>query len=480
MADQVVIVGGGLAGLVTAYELHERDVPVLVLEAGDRLGGRVATVEFPDGATAEGSMEEFWETSPAYALLHELGLPLVEQPAPSSVILDRRVHPYGRGGYGDDLGTSAARDGFSHWNAVVASALDELAVARRTGGPSKHLDRLMRTSFSSFVSGTALPALVRDWIRVVVESETAVEWDRIAALDGIEEMSPFVASPARPTGHGNVRVVGGNERLIEALAARLPEHAIRLGCRVRQVGHDAGRATIVYEDAGEHRHIECGHHAVLTTPLWSLAAIDLGSTLDRRSRMAIASSASGSYVKVVLRLRSDRVRVWERDGDHPYPLLTDGPAGCVYFSDGRPHDRDHVLTMLIHGRYARALTGRPRDEIVGRGVAALARLTDAPSGQLLLPGVAAAVTQALVFDHRHAVAYWPHALRRSRFDHLADGLRAPHDRILIGGDSTDSSHSDGAVRAGQRMAAHILGLDRYHAPKGFRSSERTGQVRIHA
>jgi monoamine oxidase len=454
VADQVVIVGGGLAGLVAAYELHERGVPVVVLEAGDRIGGRVATINFADGATAEGAMEEFWDTSPAYPLLHELGLPLVQQPAPSSVILGGRLHPYGPCGYGDDLDGGTARDAFARWNGVVGRVLD---------GSSTHLERLMRTSFASFVGRAALPALVREWIRVVVESETAVEWDRIAALDGIEEMSPFVTTPARPIGHGNVRVAGGNERLIEALAARLPGDAIRLGCRVRQVAHDPRRATVAYEDHRGRRRVEHGHHAILTPPLWSLGAINLDPALDRRSRAAITSSASGSYVKVVLRLRHDRVRVWQRHGDHPFPLLTDGPAGCVYFSDGRSHDRDHVVTMLIHGRHARALTGHPHGQIVAHGVAALARLTDARSGEPLLGGVTAAVTGALVFDHPHAVAYWPHALRRSRFDHLADALRAPHGRILIGGDSTDSSHSDGAVRAGQRMAAHVLGLERYQA-----------------
>jgi monoamine oxidase len=55
------------------------------------------------------------------------------------------------------------------------------------------------------------------------------------------------------------------------------------------------------------------------------------------------------------------------------------------------------------------------------------------------------------------VAYWPQHRGRSRFDALAAALRAPHGRVLIGGDSTDSSHSDGAVRAGLRMAAQIAG-----------------------
>ena len=39
MTRDVVIVGGGIAGLAAAWRLRHRDV--LLLEAGDRLGGRM-------------------------------------------------------------------------------------------------------------------------------------------------------------------------------------------------------------------------------------------------------------------------------------------------------------------------------------------------------------------------------------------------------------------------------------------------------
>ena len=76
----VVVVGSGLAGLVTARELVRRGISVVVLEAEQRLGGRVHTVTFDDGVTAEAHLEEFWEGNPAFPLLTELGLSLAGTP----------------------------------------------------------------------------------------------------------------------------------------------------------------------------------------------------------------------------------------------------------------------------------------------------------------------------------------------------------------------------------------------------------------
>src|SRR4051812_22633503 len=72
----VVIVGAGLTGLTTAYKLQAAGVPFLILEASPRVGGRVQTVYFQDGTYAEAHMEEYFERSPAVALLRELKLDL--------------------------------------------------------------------------------------------------------------------------------------------------------------------------------------------------------------------------------------------------------------------------------------------------------------------------------------------------------------------------------------------------------------------
>ena len=48
----VVVVGGGLAGITAARDLRQRGVSTAVIEASDRLGGRTYTIE-DEGRTVE-------------------------------------------------------------------------------------------------------------------------------------------------------------------------------------------------------------------------------------------------------------------------------------------------------------------------------------------------------------------------------------------------------------------------------------------
>lgn len=50
--QDVVVVGGGLAGLTVARELRHAGLEVVVLEARERLGGRAHTARLGDGASS--------------------------------------------------------------------------------------------------------------------------------------------------------------------------------------------------------------------------------------------------------------------------------------------------------------------------------------------------------------------------------------------------------------------------------------------
>ncbi len=75
----VVIVGGGIAGLSTAYYLQKAGMPYVLLEQGDRWGGKIFTehVTVADGSTfvVEGGPDSFITQKPwGAALARELGL----------------------------------------------------------------------------------------------------------------------------------------------------------------------------------------------------------------------------------------------------------------------------------------------------------------------------------------------------------------------------------------------------------------------
>lgn len=70
----VIVVGGGITGLTTAYELSKRGLSVAVLEAAARTGGLIRT-DRVDGFTIEAGPDSVLVSKPAaLELAHELGL----------------------------------------------------------------------------------------------------------------------------------------------------------------------------------------------------------------------------------------------------------------------------------------------------------------------------------------------------------------------------------------------------------------------
>lgn len=71
---EVVVVGAGMAGLTTALMLTRSDVDVIVLEARDRIGGRIHSRIVDDGAVDLGATW-FWQNeSELHALVRDYGL----------------------------------------------------------------------------------------------------------------------------------------------------------------------------------------------------------------------------------------------------------------------------------------------------------------------------------------------------------------------------------------------------------------------
>lgn len=89
----VLIIGAGLSGLLTAYRLKQAGIPFKVLEARDRIGGRINTVLGANKTPTE--MGATWFNEQHYnlvALLQELGIGAFEQYMDDSVFYQREAN----------------------------------------------------------------------------------------------------------------------------------------------------------------------------------------------------------------------------------------------------------------------------------------------------------------------------------------------------------------------------------------------------
>ncbi|MER6969064.1 FAD-dependent oxidoreductase, partial [Streptomyces halstedii] len=110
-SGHVVVVGGGIAGLAAAHRLLGRGFRVTVLEASDRLGGKLLTGEIAGARVDLGAESMLARRPEALALARETGLgDLLQPPATASASLWNRgvLRPMPKGHVMGVPGTASA------------------------------------------------------------------------------------------------------------------------------------------------------------------------------------------------------------------------------------------------------------------------------------------------------------------------------------------------------------------------------------
>lgn len=438
---EVAVVGGGLAGLVTAYELKQRGIDARVLEASDRLGGRVATAEYGPGLQAEYGLEELWEKSPLLELARKLNVPLEEEGTFSSVLLDGKLHAFTQDtndAFFDSLFTPAERAAQRRF----FERAEALFLLKRD---SPELNALAAISFAQWLEQEQVPPRVAKWVRLTLECELGATAEEFSALFGLVELRTFLFD-----GEHAFHVVGGNGRLIDALGTAL---AGRTTLRARVSSIERHRdakgdwlVTVHYLRDGKLETLRA-RRVVVTVPWLMLHLIALTPPLPPSAQLAMASLGRGQYAVVHLVIDKAAHQLWGGAEARPFPVLTDGPLGVVYGvrSLSPKEQPNEVFSLLIHGAYARAFHLVPHERKRDEVVAELDKLW---------PGFSQHVRGSAVFTyHPAAIPFWPPG--RSPFDAQAEGLFQSFDGLFLAGDWLVNSHSEGAVLAAQRQATAI-------------------------
>jgi oxygen-dependent protoporphyrinogen oxidase len=307
---EVVVVGGGIAGLAAAWELVRRGFRPTVLEASDRAGGVILT-EQVNGFVIDAGPDALLVQKPAaITLCHELGLGdrliPTQLPRVAFVLRDGELIPLPEAsflGLPTRLGPFVRTKLFS-WSGKMRMAREWLIAPRRDPGDESIASFIRRRFGVEAVDYLAEPLLAGIHAGDVNRLSIATLFPRLAeaerthgsVLRALSSMR-IVASPQGAF----LSLPGGIGELVTALVAQLPPNTIRYGARVRHI-NGTGPFTITL-DAGETLHAS---RVIVASPAWAAAEMLAGVDATLASLCAEINYTSSAIA--VFGLRADQVR----------------------------------------------------------------------------------------------------------------------------------------------------------------------------
>ena len=399
----VVVVGAGFAGLAAALDLHDAGLSVTVLEARERVGGRVLSIELENGEIAELGAEWIMPDDDVLgATIDRLGLTASE-----AGIDYLRREPRGRA-------------------AVPMAELDAFLEAADA--------RLAASAADESSMGAMLDAVpgddrARAVARARLQGTFASDLDRVAWRAGWHA-GRLAAEPA--VYH---RIERGNGSIADAAAELLPD--VRLGVRATSVAERRGRVEI-----GTGGDVIEADAVVVAVPVRLATELRYDPPLPPEQREAFEGLPMGVASKLAVPLEGEPERCAIQCADLPFWFwVADG-------ADGRPR---RVVTSFAGSELPQEglATGSGDPATWLRKIVELAP-------ELRPDGTAVMKVWAADPCSRGAYTAWDHPSlsRRPLFERM-------HGAVAFAGEHTAGDHSgtmEGALRSGKRAAAQVLEL----------------------
>jgi monoamine oxidase len=439
-----VVVGAGFAGLAAARVLEANDKSVLVLEARDRVGGRVLNHELAGGDVVESGGQ--WigpRQHRVNALCAEFGLDIYPTYNDGEHLLDYRgrrgrytgeIPPLPKAGL-VDLGQSQLR-------------FDRLAkrIPLEVPWTASDADRLDEQTFATWIRRNTRTASARFFWETYSQAVFAAEPQDMSLLHvlfythaggGVNSLIG-VRNAAQQD-----RVVGGTQLIATRLADALGDR-VRLSQPVRRIAHDEESVTVA-TDHGDFR----AEHVIVSVPPTLASRIIYEPALPGPRDQLTQKMPGGSVIKCNVIYNEPFWRAQglsgQAAGDHAPIRFT--------FDNTPPGGTPGVLVCFLEGAeartYARLDAKERRDAVITALHAYFGTAAATPIDFVELDWSAEEWTRGCYGAH----------LAPGTWTQFGKALREPIGRIHWAGTETATvwaGYMDGALTSGERAAAEIL------------------------
>ncbi|WP_309121155.1 FAD-dependent oxidoreductase [Paenibacillus sp.] len=436
---EVIVVGAGLAGLTAALELMSHQVSFVLLEARDRVGGRVYS-RAEDGVVVDYGAQ--WVSSKQTrmsALLHRFGLTTTP------------THTEGRTFY--ELMGRRRTSASAMPPLPAVSLLDVLRLRKRLRELERRIDLeapWMSKEAEQWDAGT-----LRAWLDRTMFSKYGKALYEIIAEEALcGELGEFslldaVWSSASCGGHD--RILTAEQRWIAEGAQTLPERmaaalgdAVKLNAPARAVEWTERSVTVRTD-----REAWEGKRAILAMPPTFAGRLRYDPPLPYMRDQLTQRAGQGAVMKFIVVFEK---AFWRDVGLSGEAYMDQGPIRLAMDST-LPGQGKGVLTALATGKSARTLGLLPEEE----RRAAVLRSLSVPFGDEALRPVAF-YEKDWMSDPWSRGGYAAH-LPPGVLTQLGPALLQPVGPIHWAGTETATewrSYMEGAVQSGERAAAEVL------------------------
>ncbi len=417
---EVLILGAGIAGLAAARMLAELGVRCTVLEARDRIGGRIHSLQTPQGVVELGAEFVHGQDPVLWRLIEDAGAKTSER---DGALL--REDRDGKLTEEDDTEGGADFD-----------ILDQLA------------DLPHDMSFADWLRTSDVPQQQRGALQGYVEGFNAADANRISARAlGIQQQAE-----KQNQGDRTWHVSGGYSQLVTYLANRFQQRGgeLRLNSVVQSVHWNASTVTVETNNGVFH-----AKRCIITLPLGVLQNVNrAGGIRFDPEPAAIAHArrlAMGSAERFTMIFSEPW---WEKSECLSKKalrtmsfLFTFRRMPPVWWTRHPEPEALPTLTGWIGGPRAAEMVGRDADELGEQACRELAQLFGLPQQQ---------VSDALIATHRHEWQTDPFSLGAYSYvpagalDAPAEMSQPESKTLFFAGEHTDTTGNWGTVHAALR------------------------------